>query len=80
MQFITDFIDWITSTFQSIWDFFTGFIDSILMLFDYLGIVADLCYNLIGSMPSWLQVFGTITILISVLYIVLGRQTGGQKE
>lgn len=80
MQFITDFIDFFVYTIQSVWDFFTGFIDSILMLFDYLDIVAGLCYNLITSMPSWLQTFGIITILICVLYMILGRQTGGQKQ
>lgn len=80
MQFFLDFIDWITNFFTSIWDFFTGFLDKMLIFFDYIGYAATLCYEFVASFPVWLQAFGILTIVISILFMVLGRDTGGKKE
>lgn len=79
MKAIKNAIETIINFFESIWDFITGIVDNTVMLLDYLGVVAELCYDTIASMPTWLQAFGTITILISVLYMILGRQ-GGKTE
>lgn len=73
MQAIVDF-------FASIWSFFTGLIDNLFLVIKYIGAVSTLSKELILSMPSWLQVFGFITLTVSVLYLLLGRTTGGQKE
>lgn len=73
MQAIFDFI-------ASIWDFFTGLIENFLLVFKYIAAVSNLSKELILFMPSWLQVFGMITLTVSVLYLLLGRSTGGQKE
>ena len=80
MNFLMDFIDFFVSTISSIWNFFMSLIDNLLLFFKYLGAVLVLAFNLIGQMPTWLQVFGTITITVSVLYLILGRSTGGQKN
>lgn len=79
MQFIADSFAWLIDIFRNIWEFITGLIDSLLLLFDYVGMVANMCYSIIDGMPSWLKVFGTITIVVSVLYLIVGRQTGGEK-
>ena len=80
MQYIIDFIGSLSDMLKSIWDFFLSTLDNLMMLFDYLGIVAQLCYDLIDSLPSWLKSFGLLTVLVSVLYMILGRPTGGSKE
>lgn len=80
MKKIIEGINFIINTTKTVWDFFTGLLDNLSMLIKYIGIVANMCYSLIASMPSWLQAFGTLTILVSVLYMILGRQTGGSKE
>lgn len=64
----------------TVWDFFTGFIDNFIQLFKYLGVAAGLAYNLVGSLPTWLSAFGLATILISIIFIILGRETGGSKS
>lgn len=80
MEFITQFIDSISSMLSAVWDFFSGLIDNFIQLFEYIGVAAKLAYNLVGSLPSWLSAFGLATVLISVIFIILGRQTGGQKS
>ncbi len=80
MQFILDFIDSISSMFSAVWDFFGGLLDNFIQFFEYLGTAAKLAYNLVNSLPTWLSAFGLATVLISVIFMVLGRSTGGQKS
>lgn len=80
MQFLIDFVDWIVNLCTTVYEFFTDFVENLLMLFEYLGLTAAMCYNLIAGLPAWIQAFGTLTILVSVLYMILGRETGGRKQ
>ncbi len=80
MQFLIDFVDSISSMFQGIWDFFTGLIDNFLQFFEYIGVAGKLAFNMAGSLPTWLSAFALPTILISIIFMVLGRQTGGSKS
>ena len=80
MEFITNFIDWIKNLIDTVWGFLTGFIENLVLLFKYIGIAANLAYDLIAGLPDWLQVFGTVTILVSVIFMILGRETGGDKS
>lgn len=69
-------LDAFNSFFGIIGDFFT----SLFQFVKYIGVGAGLAYNLVASLPTWLQAFGSATILISILYLILGRQTGGNKN
>lgn len=80
MQFITDFINSITEKIASVFDFFQQLLDNLFMLFEYIGVAAKNAYALVDSMPTWIQAFGTITILVSILFAILGRSTGGAKN
>lgn len=80
MQYIIDFVDFIYNTIMSLWDMLVSFIQNLVLLLEYLGVVASICYSAIATMPSWLQAFGTVTIIVSVLYMILGRSSGGTKE
>lgn len=79
MEFFTNFIDWFKNIIDTVWGFLTGFIENLVLLFKYIGIAANLAYQLIAGLPDWLQVFGTVTILVSVIFMILGRETGGDK-
>lgn len=80
MDFIIDFIDSISSMLSTVWDFFTGLIDNFVQFFSYLGVAVKLAYNIVGSLPTWLSAFALPTVLISVVFIILGRETGGSKN
>lgn len=76
MNYIISFFDWITNVIMSIWDFFVNFLESMILLFQYLGVALSNAFNLVTALPSWLLPFGTVTVTVSVLYVVLGRQAG----
>lgn len=79
MKYIISFIDWIISTVETLWGFVTSLIDNTLKLFKYVGLVAEIAYNAVATMPSWLQAFATLTIFIAVLYMIIGRDSGGKE-
>lgn len=80
MEFIQNFIDWFTEIFDTIFGFFSSLIDNFVQLFKYIGLAASTAYSLVDSLPPWLQAFGTATVLISVLFMIIGRSTGGSKS
>lgn len=79
MKHIISFIDWIISTVETLWGFVTSLIDNTLKLFEYLGVVAQIAKDAIATMPTWLQSFAFITVFIAVLYMILGRDSGGKE-
>lgn len=78
MDYLTQFFEGISSAINTVVEFFQSFISNMRMFFDYLSIAKTTAQNLIATLPDWLQVFGTICILISVLYLILGRDEGAQ--
>lgn len=74
------FFNWLINFINQIWDFITDSIERLILLVKYVGLASEVAFNMVFSMPSWLQTFGMITITVSIIYIVLGRQTGGKKQ
>lgn len=70
----------ILDVFNSVLGVLGDFFTSLFQFVKYIGTGATLAYNLVASLPTWLQAFGSATILISVLYLILGRETGGNKN
>lgn len=77
MKWLIDAISWIVNLFKTIWSFFLGLIDNLIMLVGYIGDALRLAYNMVDSLPAWLKVFALLTLSVTVLYLVLGRNTGG---
>ena len=80
MQAIYDFIEGITGTIEAVWNFFGSIINNLKMLVEYIGLASSTAYNLVATLPTWLQALATATILISILYIILGREAGGNSD
>ena len=80
MGAILDWFDWLSDIIESVFDWFTDFLENLMNLFEYLGQATELTGSLIASLPPWLQIFGTITITVSVIYIIIGRSSGGRKQ
>lgn len=79
MKAIVEGFQWLIDTITAVFDFFTDFVKNMILFFQYLGNAAASAYTLITYLPPWLQAFGTICIFTSVLYLILGRSTGGKK-
>lgn len=77
MQFIQDFIDGFVGIIESVYGFFSGLVNNFILFFQYLVISMSTSKNIVSTLPDWLQVFGTVCLTICVLYMVLGREAGG---
>lgn len=80
MRGILNALDFILSTIKSVWDFFIGLVENLILLVKYIGKALVLAGQCIAEMPTWLQVFATLTVSVSVLYLILGRQGGKSDE
>lgn len=77
MQFIQDFIDGFVGIIESVYGFFSSFINNFILSFEYLGVSMSTAKNIVSTLPDFLQVFGTVCLFICGLYMIIGRETGG---
>lgn len=77
LQNILDVVDWLKDTLTTVFDFvvsiFTGFIDILKCIPGVLSVLT----SSIAYLPDVVQVFAILTIVICVLYLIVGRDTGG---
>lgn len=80
MDYITDALESIITFFETVFGFFESIVDNLSMLMEYIALATTTGYNFVATLPTWLQAFGTATILVSVLYMLIGRESGGRKS
>lgn len=61
---------------QTIFKILGNLLQQIVYLFKYLTQAITVSSSFISTLPNWLAVFATVTISISVLYMILGRKGG----
>lgn len=69
---IKTIVNFITTCF----DLIMSFVRQIGYLLTTLSKVANICKDTILYLPDWLKLFATLTITISILYLILGRNQG----
>lgn len=80
LEAINNFIDWFKSIIDAVSEFFASVVETATQLYEYISYAAEMAYKLVASLPPWLQAFATVTVLVSILFMVLGRETGGAKN
>lgn len=70
----TNLIDFIATIFKVL----GHLLQQIVYLIKYILQAINISVSFIATLPAWLSVFATITVSISVLYILLGRTTGSK--
>lgn len=70
----TNLIDFIQTVFKIL----GNVLQQIVYLIKYILQAINISTSFIATLPAWLSVFATITVSISVLYILLGRSTGSK--
>ena len=61
---------------QTIFNIIVNLLQQIVYFFKYITQALTISTSFITTLPSWLGVFATITVTVSVLYIILGRKGG----
>lgn len=73
------FFTWIVDTITSLVEFLWTIVKGIIQLISLLPTAVNLLTNSIGILPSILVGFATATITISVIFVMVGRSTGGKN-
>lgn len=69
--------NWIMDLLQTIADFIVNTIMGLGNIIKSIPMVISMLTQSIGYLPTTIAAFATITITISVVYLLVGRQTGG---
>lgn len=77
LETLSNFFSWIIDTVSTLFDFLMSIISGLFNIIKSIPLVVTMLTGSIGYLPSTLAAFATITITISVVYLIVGRQTGG---
>lgn len=76
MKAIISGFTFLIDTIKMIFGFISSTINTIVMVFQYLITIVGLAFNVVTTLPDWLQAFCIITIAISIAYFLIGRTAG----
>ena len=74
-----EFFNWIVSTVSALVGFVLQIIDGLFRLIGLIPVAVNVLTQSVGYLPSILAVFAGATITISVIFIIVGRQGGGDS-
>lgn len=76
MKGLINSFKWIIDFFKTIFGIISSIFKTIETAFNYLITIIDLVIDTIGTLPIWLVAFAMITLSISIVYFIIGRNTG----
>ena len=74
---LVNFFEWITGVVESLFNFISSVVTGLFNIVKSFPVVISLLTSSIGFLPSTLVAFASITITISIVYLLVGRDTGG---
>lgn len=77
LETLSNFFNWVVEIVGTLFDFLMSIISGLYNIIKSIPLVVTMLTGSIGYLPSTLAAFATITITISVVYLIVGRQTGG---
>lgn len=76
MSALVNGFTWFINAIRLAFELVFNIIRSIAMLFRYLLTIINLAFTAILTLPPYIQAFAYLTIGISIIYIIVGRNTG----
>lgn len=76
MKFIVNSFKTLIEIIKLLWDVISGIFETLTLAFSYLLKVVNLSLAVISTLPDWLKAFATITLAISIIYFIIGRNAG----
>lgn len=70
-------LETIKNILQSIADFIGSIVTGLSKIIDLIPIAVSYLTNGIGLMPSWLIAIATFTVMLTIIFIIIGREGGG---
>lgn len=76
MKAVVNGFKWIINFFKTIFGIISTIFETITTAFRYLVTIVQLAIGTVATLPTWLKAFALITISISIVYFIIGRETG----
>lgn len=73
---IIERLNWLTDTISWAWNTLVTTVEWTIKALDYIIMIVGESHRLISAIPNWVGGFMMITVVISVVYTVLGWQAG----
>lgn len=77
LQWFIDLINSIFTTFGAIFNLFKSAIDGLISLLKMLPVLITDMTTAVGLLPTVLVTFFSISLTVTIIYLVLGRGKGG---
>lgn len=77
LESIQNFFSWFVGIFESIFTFIESLLRGIGDMLKALPSAITFLTSGVGNLPPVVAVFATLTITISVVYLIANRETGG---
>lgn len=77
MQAISNFFQWIAEIISSLLQFVYSLITGLFSVIKALPHTLNMATTAIGYLPPAIAVFATLCITVSIVYIIVGRESGG---
>lgn len=77
MNYIIDFLKELGSFFQTLLDMAVNLMQQLITFIMLIPVGVSMLVTSVGFLPSILIIFATVSITVSVIYLVLGRGQGG---
>ena len=77
MSYIINFLQELGQLFETALDMAVNFIQQLVTFIKLIPVGVTMLVTSVGYLPSILIVFATLSITVSVIYLVLGRGQGG---
>lgn len=75
---IVNFFNWIKDIGGSLIEFFVGMVKGLQTMLLAFPKIVTLSAQAIGNVPSIFAIFITLTIIVSIVYMIIGREAGDQ--
>lgn len=79
LQWLFDFGDWLSSIITSVLDFFKSTVHGLGLMIKLFPKILNLTTSSIAYLPSIFATFITVTIIIYIVYLIIGRNAGGTE-
>lgn len=77
LETLQNFFDKVSNFFDSVWQFVSSLVSGLINIFTTLPLISKFATSAIDNLPDFLLAFASITVVISIVYLIVGRSTGG---
>lgn len=71
-----EFFEWLAEFFINVWETIQGFIQELVKFYEIIMQAVGTYTQALLSLPTWLRIYGGMTLTVCAIYMVIGREGG----